>query len=248
MAVDMDDLGGHVAEVLLTERRFEDPWGWGIAGIVRRIDDPEYKQFELEIASNKPDAQKMRRGVAEAIYADFRPDNGFRSGKKLSKREAYERMVSQAAEKGEVVIDLYDLREKKEGIARILCRELSFKGETLVRIQGKEFDLSTPEGRAGLMDHRLWEFQEGGVTKEKTTPLYKRRPDGELETDDYGEPVEQILGGQNIGDALARLVLREAKDLSAFVEQRKAEVLDSSGGIQSGSTETGFPSPSDNAE
>lgn len=64
MAVSMDDLGGHVAEVLLMERPFEDPWGWEIQGVVRRIDDPEYRQAELELAAKKPDAQRMRRGVA----------------------------------------------------------------------------------------------------------------------------------------------------------------------------------------
>jgi hypothetical protein len=254
MAQDLDNLGGHVGEVLLKERPFTDPWGWNITGIVRRIDDPDYRQAELELNAAKPDAHKLRLATAENIFSDLRPD-GFRQGKKLTKREAYERMVRKAAEPGEVVIDLLDLREKKPLIARLLCRTdrkgaapLMFRGESIVRRNGKEFDLSTPEGRLGLMDHTLWEFQEGDEVKEHTTPLFKRGPDGELELDDYEEPIEHILGGKNVGDALAYLLLREAKDLASFVDQRGKEVLEPFGATSTGSTATGSPSPSPSGE
>lgn len=249
MAQDLDNLAGHVGEVLLKERRFEDPWGWGIAGIVRRIDDPEYKQAELEFLANKPDAQKQRLALAENIFSEHRPD-GFRQGKKPSKRESFERMVHQAAAPGEILTDVLDLRQRKPMIARLLCRTesnaspLTFRGDPVVRYKGQEFDLSTPEGRLGFMNHEIWEFKEGDQAKEQTSPMYKRLANGELELDQYGDPIEHVLGGINWGDALAYLLLREAKDLAAFAVKRDGQVLDLSTPISDGSTETGSASPS----
>jgi hypothetical protein len=97
---DLDNLGGLVGEVLRDTREFEDPWGWGIKGVVLRGDHPQWRTYGLERAADRPDAQKIRLAAAENAFADMRPD-GFRHGKKLSKGEAYQRLVNKVAEKGE---------------------------------------------------------------------------------------------------------------------------------------------------
>lgn len=247
MAMDIDNLGGHVGEVLRETREFEDPWGWGIKGEVLRGDHPDWRQYDLELAADKPTAQKIRMATAETVFADLAPQ-GFRAKKKVSKGEAYDRMLRKVAEREAVTIDIFDLREKKEGIARILLKGLSFQGETVVRRGGVEYDLATPEGRLSFLNHEIWEFEEDGQTKTNAVPVYKRGEDGQIETDSYGEPVENILAGWNIGDAIAQYAVQESKDLAAFVDQRKGVILDRSGDTSSGFTGTGSPSQPQNDE
>lgn len=245
MALDLDDLGGHVSEVLRDTRDFEDPWGWGIQGTVLRGDHPDWRQFNLDHDADRPVAEKVRRVTAENVFSDMAP-TGFRRAKKPTKGEAYNRMIQKLSEKDEIKIDIFDLRERKDGIATILCKALSFKGETIVRRRGKEFDLSTPDGRAQFFDHSLWDREENGEKKTDSVPVYERTAEGETKLDDNGDPIEQRLGGWNIGDALAQLIVDESKDLAAFVEVRKAAVLDRSGSTSNGSTVTGSPLPPTN--
>lgn len=242
--LDLDNLEGFTGDVLLAARPFTDPWGWAIAGIVLRGDSPEWRQFTLDVEADKPAAAKVRQATAENIFSDMAPQ-GFRQGKKLSKTEAYKRMVRQVAARDEVKIDILDLRDKKSGIAQILCLSLTFRGQSIVRRRGIEFDLSTPAGRMAFMDHQLWESppgQDGGAKTAFTVPVFKRGPAGETLLDSEQEPIENdYLPGWNLGDALAQLIVDESKNLSAFVEVQKAAVQGESKPISAGSTGTGFP-------
>lgn len=247
MAMDMDHLGGHVGEVLRETREFEDSWGFGFKFRVLRGTHPDWKQHELELGADKPTAQKIRTATAETVFADLAPQ-GFRSKKKVSKGEAYDRMIKKVAEREDVTIDVFDLREKKPGIASILIREMSYKGETVIRRRGNEYDLSTPDGRLAFMDHTVWTFEEDGETKEESVPVYRQTPDGELELDGRDEPVENVLAGWNLGDALAKIAVQESMDIAQFSEKRKAVILDRSGDTSNGSTGIGSPSQPQNDE
>lgn len=243
-AVDLDDLGGHVGEVLQPSRIFTDPWGWEISGEVIRGDSTEWRQWLLEYAARQPSAAKVRRVTAETVLSDLAP-TGARAKRKPSKGESYERMLRKLSEPDEVKIDVLDLRAKKAGIAEVLCRSLTFRGQKMVRRAGREFDLSTPEGRAAFLSHELWEIQgEGGETQTVSIPVYVKGPDGEPLLGEFDEPIENRLGGWNVGDAIAQLIIEEAGDQAAFVAGQRAEVLDRSSATSSGSTAIGSPAPS----
>lgn len=235
--LDLDNLGGHISEVLLERREITDPWGFGIKAEVLRSDHPDWRQAELERAANKPGAAKIRRVTAETAFADFAP-GGFRKAKKLGKAESHRKMVNQLSEPGEVQIDLLALREMKPAIASIIISRMSFRGETRVRRRGTEYDLDTPEGREAFFDHQAWQIQDGGETKDEAIPVYKLDAAGK-QVLEVGEPVEQEYGGQNIGDAIPQWCLDEAGDLAEFVEQRRAAALEPSAGGSTGSTATG---------
>jgi hypothetical protein len=239
---DLDNLGGLAGEVLRDTRPVEDPWGFGIKAVVLRFDHPDWKKYDLDLAADKPVAEKIRRVTAEAAFSDMAP-TGFRKTKKLSRGEAHQKMIRQLSAKDEVTTDIEDLREKKTGIASILCRSLSG-----IRKGGQELDLSTPEARLAIMDHAAYEFTEGGETKYRAIPVYKRGADGETELDQFEEPVEMRWGGWNTGDAIAAWLLEESKDLALFVETQKAVALEPSGATLTGSTATGSPESLQSAE
>lgn len=237
MAHGMEDLAGLAVEVLRERREFTDPWGLGIAGVITRGDGLAWQKYLLELAADKPDAKKMRQVTAENLFADVAPD-GFRAGKKLSKAEAHRRMVARVAEKGELQLTLEAVREQKPGIAEHLLLSLTYKGETRPVIGGKPYDLSTPAGRAAFMDHQVWCFEDEGEKLEFAVPLHAPEPD------ENGDPVENLFGGKNFGDAIAFLARHEADNQAAFVWKRKAKVVESSGGIATGSIATGSQSQS----
>lgn len=246
MAFDMDHLGGHVTEVLRDTRPIEDPWGFGIKAEVLRYDHPEWRKFELDTAAGKPGAERIRRVTAEAAFSDLAP-SGYRKTKKLSKGEAHQKMIRQLSQKDEVTTDIEDLREKKGGIARFLCKSMTVQGDTTVRAGGQEHDLNTPEGRESFMLYTVYEFQQDGETKTRAIPVYKRGDDGEIELDEFDEPIEVRWGGWNTGDAIAAWLVDEAKDLAAYVDNVKAVALEPSNDTSSGSTGTGFPAEPTNA-
>jgi hypothetical protein len=240
MAFDMDNLGGHVTEVIRDTRTITDPWGFGISAEVLRYDHPDWKRWELDLAADKPVAEKIRRVTTEAAFSEMAP-SGYRKSKKLSRSEAHQKMVRQIAEKDTVTTDIDDLREKKPGIAEILIKSMTVQGETSVICGGVEHDLTTPEGRLSFMLHTSHEFQAGGEKKFRAVPVYKKRPDGEYELDEFGDPIEARYGGWNTGDAVAALAMEESKDLASFVEKQKVVVLQPSNDTSSGSIGTGSP-------
>lgn len=237
MAFDLDNLRGHVGEVLRETRPFTDPWkipGITITGEVLRGDHPDWKQHLLDLLAARPEAQRQRRVVNERVFSGLAP-KGFRQKKAVSDGEAHQQMLEKLSEEETLQIEIFNLREQKNGIAAILLKKLAVNGETEFVQGGKTYDLTTVEGRAAFMDHETWEFEEGGEKKELSIPVYKAGA-GE---DKWGEREKNDLGGWNWGDAVAKMVLNESDDLAAFVEERKAEVLDRSRGTSNGPSEIG---------
>lgn len=251
MAQNMDDLAGLVGEVLCETRAFEDSWqipGFKVTGVVLRGDHPDWRQHVLDLQAGRPEAQKTRKVVNERIFQSLAP-KGFRQSKKLSEAEAHERMLGKVAEAEKLQIDIFALREQKEGIASILCRDLKVNGESIVTRGGVSHDLSTADGRRSFFSHTTWEFNhDGGAKKELAVPVYRKDAADELVLDDTGEPIKNDLGGWNLGDAVAQLVVQEADNLVAFVATRKADALEQSGGTSTGPSASGTPSRSASAE
>lgn len=250
MASNLDDLGGVIGEVIHETRPFEDSWnipGFKVTGVVLRADAPAWRQHVLEVQASRPEQVRAREVVNERVYNGLAP-KGFRAGKKLSEHEAHAKMLGKIAQSERLLIDVFLLREQKAGIASILCKELRVNGETVVTRRGVTCDLSTPEGREALFNDGLWEVSQSGEKKELAVPLYRKGTDGQVLTDDLGEPVKNDCGGWNIGDALAQLVLQEAEDLPAYVEARKSDALEPSGATSTGPSGFGFSSPSSVAE
>jgi hypothetical protein len=239
MAFDLDNLGGLVSEVLRDTRVVEDPWGFGIKAVVLRADHPDWKKYELDVAADMPVSERYRRVTAEYLVPD--EVAGFRKKKQLSKGEVRRQMVTKLSEKDEPTTEVEYIRSVKQGLAEILIKSLSIKGETTVRLDERHIDLTSAEGRAEFLDHTLFEFAENGETKTKAIPVYKRKADGELEQDSLGDPVENHLAGWNTGDAIAAMLLDEAREVAAFVEKRKGDALEPSEPTRIGSTEIGFP-------
>lgn len=245
MAQNMDDLAGLVGEVLCETRPFEDSWqipGFKITGVVLRGDHPDWRQHVLDLQASRPEAQRTRRVVNERIFQGLAP-RGFRQSKKLSEAEAHDRMLGKVAESERLQIDIFSLREQKEGIAAILCRDLKVNGESVVTRGGASHDLSTPPGRLSFFSHALWEIEDDGK-KELVVPVYRKDAAGALVLDDTGEPIKNDLGGWNLGDAVAQLVVQEADNLVAFVATRKADALERSEDISTGTSASGTRSPS----
>lgn len=232
MAHSIDDLNGHMVEVLREKREFTDPWGLGISGVITRGDNIAWTRYLLKLNQDSEDFKKIRLATAESFVADVAPD-GFRAGKKLSKAEAHRRMVVKIAEPSEPVVTLEAIRDQKPGIAEHLLLSLTYKGETRPVIKGETFDLTTPSGRAAFMDHELWCFEEDGESLEFAVPLNAREPD------ENGDPVENFAGGMNFGDAVAKLSIREANDQASFVWKRKAKLVEPSAGTATGTTGSG---------
>ena len=244
MAIDMDNLGGHLGEVLKERRDFTDPWGlpgFTFTGTVRRGDSIEWRQYEMDLLGNSPDQIKARELLNARIYQGLAP-KGFRAPKKLSEGEAHQRMLGQMAQEQKLEVDTIALRRKKHGIAFLLCEKLALNGETVVKRAGRDYDLATPAGREAFFDHEIWTSAGPDGPVEMSVPLYKRGADGEVLLDEYDSPIEQEFGGHNFGDALAELVLSEANDVARFSQQRKAESLDVSSAASNGSSATGSPS------
>lgn len=242
MAFDLDNLGGHLAEVLLKTRTITDPWGWGITAEITSSGSPEWRQYELDMAADTPGSAKVRRIAAERAAESFEVA-GFRKTKALTAGEKKKKLVDQLSEKGELVLDLFDLRKKKEGIARIIITKMGglTKG-------GQPVDLSTPEARLAVMEHGQYEFTEGGELKQHTIPVHQRDAAGNVLLDSAGEPLENPYGGMNIGDALAQWPLDEAGETALFVEKRRADALEVSGSGSTGSIAIGFPEAPPHAE
>lgn len=238
MPMNLDNLGGFLgAEVLKETREFEDTWnlpGLKVTGVVLRGDHPEWRQHLMDLQQQRPEQKRTRRLVNERIFSGLAP-KGFKQSKKLSEGEAHERMIGKLAEEERLVVDTFSLREQKPGIASILCKRLEVNGETLVKRNGKELDLTTPEGREAFMDHEMWLTPEG----ELSIPVYQKGPDGEPLLDEFQEPIPLDHGGKNLGDAIAALLVEQAEDLAKFVEKRRAEALDLSGAASNGPTESG---------
>ncbi len=244
MAVDLDNLAGHVGEVLRETRRFTLAIpGITITGEVLRGDHPDWKQHLLDLQAERPEVQRQRRVVNERVFAGLEP-KGFRQKKRPSETQAHQDMLAKLSAEESLQIEIYSIRDQKDGIATILLRKLEVNGETTVKRGGVEHDLTTPAGRLAFMDHETWEFMEGTEKKELSIPVYKE----DSEPDGFGERERNELGGWNFGDAIAKSVIQEADDLAAFVENRRAEVLDSSSATSTGSIESGSPSPLENVE
>lgn len=251
MALNLDDLAGVVGEAIGEVREFSDPWGMPnlrITGEVLRASHPDWRQWEMDLEAGKPEAVQSRAAVHERLLSPLAPAKaGFRQEKKLSEAEAHRRLVTKVASLENLKIDVVRLRERKEGIASLLLKSLQINGETVVRRGGVEHDLSTPAGRESFLDHRLWQVEKDGQVQDLAVPFYQKK-DGQPVLDDDGELVENYLAGWNLGDAVAQLALREAEDLSKFVEVRKADALEPSGSISTGPSGTGWPSPSSDGE
>jgi hypothetical protein len=238
MAFDLDNVQGHLAEVLLNTRQITDPWGFGITAEITSSNAPEWRQYELELAANSPGSEKIRRAAAQSAVAAL-DVSGFRKAKALTAGERRKKMEDELAKPGEVTIDIVDLRKKKEGIARIIVKSMAglTKG-------GQPVDLSTPEARLRVMGHEQYEFTDtDGQTKVRTIPVYQRNPDGSPKLDSADEPLETPYGGMNVGDAFAQWALDEAGELALFVEKRRADALEPSGGGSTGSSASGVESP-----
>src|SRR4051812_49056059 len=184
MAFDLDDLSGHLSEVLLDTRKSEDPWGFGISAVLHSTDSPEWRQHVLEQSTQTAGAAKVRRVIAETVSDGF-AQPGFRQKKTLSAGEKKKHLEDKLSEPGEVEIDLYDLRKKKEGIARILVKSATgpLKG-------GVPVDLSTPEKIMAFLDHEAYEINGPDGKQQKVIPLYQRNADGSFKLDSANEPLE----------------------------------------------------------
>lgn len=235
MSFDLDNLEGHLGEVLLNTRTITDPWGFGITAEITSANAPEWRQYELELAANSPGSEKIRRAAAQSAVAAL-DVSGFRKVKALSAGERRKKMEDELAKPGEVTIDIVDLRKKKGGIARIIVKSM----DGLTR-GGVPVDLSTPETRLAVMDHGQYEFTDPGdrQVKVRTIPIYQRNPDGSEKLDTAGEPLDMPYGGMNVGDALAQWPLDEAGELALFVEKKRAQALEPSGPGSTGNSETG---------
>lgn len=246
----LDDLGGVIGEVIGETRSFEDSWGipgFRVTGTVLRADAPAWRQYQLEVQAARPEQVRQRELVNERIYNGLQP-KGFRAGKKISEHEAHARMLGKIAQSERLLIDVFLLREQKKGLAEILCKSLRVNGDSVVTRGGVTYDLDTPAGRAAIFDHELWEVNQGGEKKELAVPVYRKGPDGQALTDDTGEPIKNDMGGWNLGDAVAQLILQEAEDLPRFVEARKADALEPSGPTSTGRSDTGPENPPHDAD
>ena len=237
MAFDLDNVQGHLGEVLLNTREIHDPWGFGITAVITSSNAPEWRQYELELASNSPGSEKIRRAAAQSAVAALEV-SGFRKAKALTAGERRKKMEDELAKPGEVTIDVIDLRKKKEGIARIIVQSMTWPG---AMSGGKPLDLSTPEARLALMDHARYVFVDpsDGQSKQRTIPMFQKDVDGLTKMDSVGEPVPMPYGGENFGDAVAQWPLDEAGELALFVEKRRADALEPSGGGSTGSSASG---------
>lgn len=233
MAFDLDNLAGHLGEVLLKTRIITDPWGFGVSAVITSSNSPEWRQYELEQAANSPGSEKIRRAAAQSAVAAL-DVSGFRKTKALTAGERRKKMEDELAKPGEVTIDVVDLRKKKPGIARIIFE--SMDGLTK---NGQPVDLSTPEAREAVMDHTRYEFTEGGEAKVRTIPVYQKNADGSPKLDTAGEPLEMPYGGMNVGDAFAQWALDEAGEQALFVEKKRAQALEPSGPGSTGSSASG---------
>lgn len=239
--MNLDNLNGLVGAIILESRSFKDSWGipgLEISGTVLRGNHPDWQQHLMDLAASKPESVRSREVMNERIFSGLAP-KGFRQKKKVSEEEAHARMLNRLAEQEKLQTGVMSLREQKAGIAQILCRGLAVNGEAVVTRDGVSHDLATPEGRLSFLDHRTWEFEEDGQRKEVSIPYYRKQADGSLDLDTFDEPVKQDLGGWNLGDAVAQLLIQEAEDLAAFAEVRKADALGPSSGTAAGSTTTG---------
>jgi hypothetical protein len=239
--MNLDNLNGLVGEIILESRAFEDSWGipgLTITGQVLRGNHPEWQQHQMDLAASKPESVRSREIMNARIFSQLAP-KGFRQKKKLSEEEAHANMLGKLAEQEKLQTAVNSLREQKAGIASILCLSLAVNGETVVTRGGVSHDLSTPAGRESFLSHKTWEFEQDGVRKEVSIPYYRKTAAGGLELDSFGEPVPQDMGGWNLGDAVAQLLIQEADDLAAFAEVRKADALGLSNDTGAGSTTTG---------
>jgi hypothetical protein len=243
----LDQLGGVIGEVLGNIRPFADSWdipGLQVTGEVLRSSHPNWRQHELDLAAARPEFLKRQELVNEAMLNPIAPP-GFREKKKLSPAQAHMRLVEKTAKLNtNLMIDIFNLRERKKGISSILCKSLRVNGDTTVTMGGREHDLTTSAGRESLLDHETWEFEQDGEVVEQTIPVYKLGPDGEKLLDDSGEPVLQDCGGWNLGDAIAWLIEAEADKTELFVRARKADALEVSGAPLTGPSGSGLESPS----
>lgn len=245
MALNMDNLAGAIGEILGEERHFEDTWGMEglkVTGTVLRADHPEWQQHLMDLANNRPEAKKTREVVNTRIFSGLAP-KGFRRAKQ-TEAEAHAEMLRKVGEGERLRIAVFTLREQKGGIAAHLCRDLKINGEHEISRGGTTYDLSTVEGRLGILNHEIWEFEQDGGKVEVTVGLFQRGPDGEFVKDEQGEPIRNHEGGWNLGDALASLIVREAEDTAKFVRVRKADALEQSGASSIGPTGSGSPSAS----
>lgn len=251
MAADLDNLGGVIGEVLGEVRDFTDPWGmpgFKVTGEVLRGDHPDWRQHELDIAASQPEYVQRQELVNERLLNPLAP-KGFRQTKKLSETQAHQRLVEKTAKLDtKLKTQVFNLRDRKPGLAAILCKSLQINGETVVTRAGKTHDLSTAAGRESLLDHQTWQFEQEGEIVEATIPVFKLGPDGAKELDDFGEPVRNECAGWNIGDALAWLIENEADDTEKFVKKRKAALLEPSVGTATGTTASGSQSQSPSDE
>lgn len=245
MAFDFDNLAGVAGAVIQDVRDFEDNWGWPgvkVTGRVLRADHPDWKQHVFDVSASRPEAQATREAVNDRIFHGIAP-KGFRKGAK-TENEAHARMLRKVAENERLVTDVTAVRELKGGIAALLCKDLRINGETIIKRNGQEYDISTVEGRIAVFDHRLWEFEREGKPVHIAVPIHRMNGSGP-ELDSEGEPVRNALAGWNLGDALAALIRDEAELTEKFVLSRKADALEPSGGISNGPSDTGSTSPSD---
>lgn len=249
MAFDMDNLAGVAGEVIQEVRDFEDDWGWPgfkVTGRVLRADHPDWKQHVFDVAANRPEAVATREAVNDRVFHNMAP-KGFRRGAK-TENEAHARMLRKVAENEKLITEVMSVRELKGGIAALLCHDLRINGETTIRRKGREYDLSTVEGRLAVFDHALWEDTRDGEKVEVAVPVFKKHGDGRPQLDAEGEPVRNTLAGWNLGDALAALIRNSAEETEAFVRKRKAAVLEPLGGTATGITGSGSENQSPPAE
>lgn len=236
---DLNNLGGVVGEILRDTRVVVDPWGFGFRAKVLRANHDDWTKLEMELAASTPEAERVRRATAENMFADFAPTAGFRAKKKQTKAEQHRALIDTVSERGRVLTQRDLLRQKKQGIASVLAREMMFQADTSVTRNGKTWDLATAEGRLALLDHETWQRRDGAEILNEAIPAFKRDLAGEVELDSAGEPVPHLYAGENIGDALAQWLLDEANYLAGFSEQREGEIVRFTRPTSDGSTGTG---------
>jgi len=249
------DLNGFLGKVIPDTRRVADPWGFGFEADILRSNHPDWLKVETERINDSPAAERTRVAVSKHSLRELAPA-GFRSGRKLTAGESYQKLERAFAEKPDAQTPIETVRNQKPGIAAVLLRgaadgkggfvpHVTFRGSAIFRRNGLELDLSTVEGRLTLLDHRTWVVPGEG---EEAIPVLKADPEtGEPELDEAGDPIENLFGGDNVGDALARWLTNYADDLAAFQSAQKATAQGESAAVSNGSIATGSPSPSANA-